>query len=114
MDIKAVYSKLDALVTSTPDNYVLTTKICNSINRLPLTHSNVLLGLIYEHYIITNRIKNPTELSLVSRINKKNNTLGLPYKGKTCENGKGPQFDAEKLHPKLEKIIVAYMNMISI
>lgn len=114
MNVKQVYNNLDVLVRENPDRYFLTAKICNSINRLPLEYGNVLLGLIYGYYVSSSRIAKPTELDLVSRINKKNGTLGLPYKGKTFENGKGPQFEVDKLPPKLQKIIAAYITLISI
>lgn len=113
MDTKVLYAKLNDLVTASPDTYVLTTKICNAICKLPVPYGNMLLGLINEYYVNNPKIKNPKEQDLVARINKKNNTLGLPFKGQTFENGKGPRFDADKMPQKLEKIIAAYVGYIS-
>jgi len=113
MDVKNIYKKLEDQITQiTTGNYDLTINICNSIKKLPLDHSMFILGLINEHYVQNCRKKQILITDLVTRSSKKNNTLTVVYKGKTHENGKGPEFLVDKLPIKLQKIIVAYYLLI--
>ena len=38
--------------------------------------------------------------------------MNVVYKGKTCDNGKGPTYDGGNCPAKLQKIIVAYLRLI--
>ena len=112
MDPKSVYKSLKTEINSNPSGYSLTLTICNNIKKLPLDHSMFIQGLINEHFVINSRKKKIVISDLAVHSSKKNNTLTVAYKGKTHENGKGPEFTVSKLPIELQKILVAYYNRI--
>lgn len=112
MNVKQVYKILLEDIKS--NNYTLDVTTCNMIKNLPVEYSNFLLGLIYEFYVIEQKKNHVILTDLVKKTNTKGNTLIIPYKAKTHDNGKGPQFNnANRLPLELQKLIVAYINYIT-
>lgn len=99
-------------INSNPDAYALTSESCNLLKCLPLQYGEFALGLINEYYSRTLKKSKVQLEDFVSNASKKNNTLNLPYKGRTYENGKVPQYDAEKLPQPLQKILSVYLKYI--
>lgn len=110
---KEVHQYLLQEVNRNPDRYQLTYQVCINIKKLPLDHSEFILGLMNEHFFINSKKKQLTIIDLASSASKKNNTMNVVYKGKTYDTGKGPGFDGNNLPVLLQKIITAYMTMIS-
>ena len=94
------------------NNYILNDEICNIINNLPLIYSQCLLGLIFHFYVIDTSKRNIGLPDLIKRASTKTLSVILPYKGKTYDNGKGPEFFVNKLPINLQKILVAYIKYI--
>jgi len=113
MDVKSVYKKLETMVNKNPSKYILTVEMCKNIKKLSNEYADVALGLIFEHYALSLKKTKFIESDFVSNASKKNDTKSLPYRSRTHENGKGPEFDGEKLPIQLQSIISAYMTYIT-
>lgn len=111
--VKEIYAKLSQEVDTYPDKYVLSTVMCNQLKKLPLEHGDFVQGLINENFVISSRKKQVSIIDLTSNASKKNNTMNTVYKGKTYETGKGPNYISTNIPLKLQKILVAYLNMIT-
>jgi hypothetical protein len=114
-NIREIYQLLDQSIKKDPNKYILDVIVCNKINKLPKEYGNFLLGLIDEYYVIVTKKKNVTKSDLVTSGNKKNNVLITPYKGKTYDTGKAPQYgtsEISKFPQQLEKIIAAFIDYV--
>jgi hypothetical protein len=119
-----VYQQLLNNVNSNPNNFQYTNIINQKILKLTNEYLESIMGLIDYHNIIRLKTKNPTitneELNkaLISISGKKSKILSLPYGGKTFDGGKGAQYHDIDEHNSmpidLQKIIVAYIQMISL
>jgi len=112
--IKEVYLTLKEAIAKNPDKYILDSIICNKIKRLPIEYGNFLLGLINEYYVNSIKKRPVNKQDLVSAATKKGNILTVPYKGKTHDNKKAPQFEAQNLPAALEKMIAAFIDYVEI
>ena len=117
MEVSQVYISLFEEIKKYPHNYVMTKDICLKIKKLTGEYAKFLLGIIYHYYCVV-EIKRTkiSELDLVKSISKKSDILGVPYGGKTHENGKGPTFTnvENKFPPILKQLITAYIKFISL
>jgi len=117
MDVQQVYTSLFKEIEKYPNNYILNKDVCLKVKMLTGEYANFLLGLINHHYCIVDLKRTKvSELDLVKSVTKKSNILGVPYGGKTHENGKGPTFTNinNKFPITLKQLIAAYIKYISI
>lgn len=113
LTVKDIYNRLSTQVDQDPTIPQFDYVLCNQLKQLPLEHAELVQGLLDEHYVNTTLKKKVISVTdLVSSASKKNNTMNTVYKGKTCDNGKGPQYEGGNCPVKLQKIIVAYLRLV--
>ena len=92
-------------------------QICNTINKFPKEHIEMIYVLIIHHFFLESSMKanQPVDLTMSSLMTDRGRTKSksLPYGGKTFENGKGAIYTVEKIPDGLKRVISAYVHIVT-
>ena len=108
------------MINDNPNDYVYTNLVEQNLIKLPLEYQEGVLAIIHYHHILklynenSNIKKEEVILKLLNSSGKRSSIMNVSYGGKTTITGKGVTYnDASKLPLDLQKLIVAYFQMVT-